>query len=298
MAKYPELIIPEDQYNPHVYATYDWAKEMDLERAAKIRKCDIRKPTKHAPFSAESFTNMIKQVVHEESKTIPFSKGTFHNWSKELKGRKRIKCAIITKAPKLLVMLALGVSYRFAKTGQEEKLAEIIGSYSPRNLYPHDVFRLSYRLNKGNIYLSLLTIENVLARHWTSKNREARRVTTRLAHITNDPSGDNFGTWYHLYGVMLFGYTHGSAMAWSVGVIEGIGSGLMSGFSAETQENKINRIGAKVGGKLRREFIKSDGLVDFIPNTDYVEPTKYLSLIENDCSLNGSIKKKDKKREL
>jgi hypothetical protein len=283
LLKYPEFIIPEDVKNPYDYHGLEIAKSIDLQRTQAIKACDVKNPLKVDPILKKPFLNMIKQVIFEEAQNIPPIQGEIHQWDRQSFGKTFAKCPVIPLAPKILVMLATGVSFRFAFTGREDSLAEEISRYPVRSLYPHDVFRMSYRLNQGNIYLSLLTIENLFSRHWTAPRREAKQVTVRLANITNDPLNDNFGSWYHLFGTMVFGYAHGSFLSWSAGVVEGVGSGVASGFKAEIQENKINLIGARIGGGMKKMAKNEKVFSSFAPNSSYASPRNYLNLLEFDC---------------
>lgn len=283
LLKYPEFMIPEDVKNPYDYLGHEIAKSIDLERIQAIKACAVKNPLKVDPIQKKAFLNMIKQVIFEESKSIAPIQGEIHRWQRKTFGKTLAACPIIPLAPKILVMLATGVSFRFAFTGREDSLAEEISLHPVRSLYPHDVFRMSYRLNQGNIYLSLLTIENLFSRHWTAPHREAKQVTVRLANITNDPLNDNFGSWYHFFGTMVFGYAHGSFLSWSAGVIEGIGSGVASGFKAEIQENKINLIGARIGGGVNKIAKNENVLSSFVPNSSYTNPRNYLNLLEFNC---------------
>lgn len=283
ISEYPQYEIAEDLSNPYDQKAYEKAKVIDVERALKIESCDIDDPSKVTPFSAKSFAQMIEQVIFEEKRNFKPTYGEIHRWSKGFKLNYQLKCPIVSIVPKMLLMLATGVSYRFAYTGKEEALAYEIENNEVRSLYPHDIFRMSYRLNKGDVYLALLTIENLFSRHWTAPKRESKMVTTRLANITNDLKTDNFGTWYHLFGVMTFGYAHGSTISWGAGFIEGIGSGVASGFKSERQENKINRLGARIGGKIKR-FLNNDGIVGHIDNKEILDPENYLNLLELSCN--------------
>jgi hypothetical protein len=278
--KYPEFLIPDDLSNPYDEESFEKTKEIDGNRSHRILNSKIKKPTKVAPIIVKDFVEMMMQVILQESSQFPLTRGQVHRWAKGSRWRHQLECPLVIEAPKLLLMLATGVSYRFALTGKEDELAQQIRTYSVRSLYPHDVFRMSYRLNEGNLYLTLLTIENVFSRHWTAPKREAKAVTTRLAHITNDPENDNFGTWYHLFGTMLFGYSHGASISWSAGVVEGLGSGVASGFKAETQENKINLLGARIGGRLKRWMNRKKPLQDVISNESILDPKSYLNLVE------------------
>jgi hypothetical protein len=282
--KYPEFIIPDDVGNPYDLISFEATKSIDLERTKRILSCELKRPTKVDPIKLNSFMKMIQQVIVEEKNNIKLSAGEVHRWSKQSRRKYVFECPLILQAPKLLAMLATGVSFRFAYTGLEDVLVEEISHFPVRSLYPHDIFRMSYRLNKGNLYLTLLTIENVFSRHWTAPQRESKRVTTRLAHITNDPENDNFGTWYHLFGTMLFGYSHGSFISWSAGVVEAGGSLVASGFKGETQENKINLMGARIGGRMRRLAKNDKRLTDLTSVPSYTDPRFYLNLLEFDCN--------------
>ena len=93
-----------------------------------------------------------------------------------------------------------------------------------------DVFRKSYRLNNGDIYKTLMTIENVLAHQWHNPKRESLTINSRLKPITSghEYGEDKFGTWYHLFEIMLYGYVEGGVRAHIIGRVEALGSKMLS----------------------------------------------------------------------
>ncbi len=202
------------------------------------------------PINAKGFHEMFAEVINEELKhDIKPSFGEPEKWSPEF----------LTKHPeahllgsKLMMALALGRSNRFLVTGAESTLNAWI-LFQPKNsITIPELFRASYITNNGDVYKTLLTIENVLSHEWRNPNRESLPVTVRLKPITSgfQYSDDRFGSWYHLFGVMLFGYSEGKFKADMVGMIEAVGSHILAPSVNKSQKAWINRTGGDVGADL------------------------------------------------
>ena len=117
------------------------------------------------------------------------------------------------------------------------------------------LFQQSYILNEGDVYLTLLTIENVLASNWRFPGRENMPLTKRLKPIVSgyNYDSDRYGTWYHLFGMILFGYIKSGTTANLVGRVEAQGSDVMAGFNVDkTQKQWMNKQGGFVGQNLKR----------------------------------------------
>ena len=237
-----------------------------------------------APFKVKNVVNMMKQVMSEEyqeNKLEP-KEGTVHTWSKETHKELKKKFKLFARMPKLLVALSRGATSQFMKTNTEDSLTDYILSRPRDSINIEEMFRASYKINQGDVYLTLLTIQNVLSRYWLVPNRDQREVTTRLKHITNfNYKTDKFGAWYHLFGIMLYGYAHGGLSSRIVGHLESMGSHIMDKFQKdERQEDIINRKGGPIGARLRK-FVKKEEYKTFESNPALIEEDCYMDLDED-----------------
>jgi len=204
--------------------------------------------------SDELSQELINVILEEEGKGIPAQKGEKHRWSREFKDeRSKLKDILKSVPSKMMATLSGGKSSQLLVTEKEQDLEKFIQEQNNLSLTPKELFRKSYQLNQGNVYLSLLTVENVLSKHWLHPKRNDLKQTNKLKPIGKvfGSHGDVFGHWYHLFGIMTSGYSDGKFIAQVAGEVEAQGSRVISGFKNERQENMINRIGAKVGGDLR-----------------------------------------------
>ena len=216
--------------------------------------------------------------------------GEEHDWSPDAKkylfygfwqrlGRhifgkqKEFPCPIFLRS-KLFLCLACGWTSRYLVTGQEKALTERIMKYPDRRVQIHHMFAESYKLNKGNVYLTFLTCENVLAGDPYREDRENDPLQKKLAYIRHDSKdiGDNYGAWYHFFGISLYGLLRAGAVSRSVAEIESIGSFFMEG--ADKQEDYINRYGAIFGKKFKKMMKKETWKIPLQPTdrTDYMLP--------------------------
>ena len=251
-----------------------------------------------APFKVKNMANMMKEVIVEEFQqkgTIP-QEGKVHKWSESTRKELKKRFPLFARMPKLLVALSRGSTSSYMVTGTENSLSEYILSRPINSINLEEMFRASYRINNGDVYQTLLTIENVLSRYWLTPGREKRAITTRLKDITNyNFKTDKFGSWYHLYGIMLYGYAHGGLGAKIVGNLESFGSHVMGKFKEdEKQEDIINNRGGAIGANLRR-FVKNQGYKDFKSDPSLVEEACYMDLDEDFSKrLAKALKKQDK----
>lgn len=236
-----------------------------------------------APFKVKNVATMMKQVIAEEyqlNKLEP-QLGTVHEWSPEIKKDLHKKFVIFSRMSKLLVALSRGGTSNYLVTGTEENLKDYILSRPENSITLEEMFRASYKINQGDVYLTLLTIENLLSKFWLTPQRAKRAISTKLKDITNfNYHTDKFGSWYHLFGIMLFGYAEGGFKAKVIGNIETLGSQLMGRFADEKQETYINSRGGPVGGRLRR-FIKKNQFKTFELDKKYIEEDFYMDLDED-----------------
>ena len=236
------------------------------------------------PFKVGEMQKMLLQIMKEEmANGITPKLGTPHTWSPEFIAYcKKHGEVIPLNFSKLLVALASGVTSRHFKTGQEEALIAAVLTHPDGSVTMDQMFRASYRLNKGEFYLTLLTIENVLSDFWRHPQREQLAVTRKLAQISNfyQGKGNKYGSWYHFYGLMLYGYVEGGLRAWLVGNIETQGSHVLGHFQNEQQEDFIGSIAGKIGSMTAKSIAKSE-YVSFKPDRNYCDPEVYLNLHED-----------------
>ncbi|MFA6237957.1 MAG: hypothetical protein WC635_11555 [Bacteriovorax sp.] len=209
------------------------------------------------PIKKENFVLMVNQIILDGfEKGISPKRGTIHDWSDEFKNSDLAKSTMFSKMSKLLVALARGETSQYLLSGTEKKLEEWILQKELNSIYLHDMLSASYQINDGDMYLTLLTIENVLNRYWRIGNRENLPITRRLRPIINSfgSNGDTFGSWYHLFGMILYGYAEGSLSAKTIGTVETIGSHILGKFEDEKQEDFINSTGGVVGGRIARSI--------------------------------------------
>jgi hypothetical protein len=193
----------------------------------------------------------------------------------------RKKFVLFSHMSKLLVAISRGATSSYMVTGTEENLKDYILSRPEESINLEEMFRASYRINQGDVYLALLTIENVLSRFWLSSGRSKRAIMTRLKDITNfNYRTDKFGSWYHLFGIMLYGLAEGGFKSRIVGNLETAGSQIMSRFKDEKQETYINARGGPVGARIRR-FIKKRQYETFKLDNQYLKEDFYMDLDED-----------------
>lgn len=254
-----------------------------------------------APFKVKNMANMMKQVMVEEyqKKGLVPLEGEVHKWSQSSRKEMKKKFPLFSRMPKLLVALSRGSTSSYMITGTEDTLSDYILSRPVNSINLEEMFRASYRINKGDVYQTLLTIENVLSRYWLTPDRDKRAITTRLKDITNyNYKTDKFGAWYHLFGIMLYGYAHGGLGAKIVGNLESLGGHILNKFQVdETQENIINSRGGAIGANLKR-FVKNEGYKEFKSDSSLTEEACYMNLDEDFSQrLMKAIKKQEAKKD-
>lgn len=244
------------------------------------------------PFDPRKMANMFNRVIQEEAqKGIPPELGDHHQWSKSFLRKHYFKYFPFTMMSKVLLALARGETSRFMMTGLEDNLKRWILEQDENSITLDKMFRTSYQINHGNVYLTLLTIENVLSQNWRNIKRSDLPLTKRLKHFTNTlGEDDRFGNWYHLFGIMLYGYVKNRIHAKIIGTIEGVGSDLLQ-TEKEHQENMINRKGGKAGALLH-SWIRSGKWEKRVTNPEFLDE-KYYLIEQQDFSKN--LKKKLRK---
>jgi hypothetical protein len=217
------------------------------------------------PIKNDALINRFIDIIQEHPEITP-KIGEEHKWSPQAKKYNRfgfwrrlgsfIKGEQGPPAPllgrsKLFLSLACGWTSHFMATGKENELESRLMGYKDRSAGLDDALRESYLLNDGNLYLTLLTAENVLSKDLYDKDRADKPLQKKLQYIRNDsaPHGDNFGAWYHYMGAALYGLMRPEAAAKSVMLTEAAGSLFLEG--PDRQETLINVLGADFGGKLK-----------------------------------------------
>lgn len=236
------------------------------------------------PFRRKEMLNMMMQVIREEKAAgLEPRFGEPHTWSPEFVKYCKDKGEMIPLGfSKLLTALASGVTSRHFRTGTEETLINEILSRQDGSVTLDQVFRASYRVNNGDVYLAILTIENILSDNWRHPQRDKLAVTRKLANICNfyQGRGDKYGAWYHFHGIMLYGYVRGGFKAALVGGIETAGSHVLSHGADEQQEDAVNSTGGKIGARLAR-IVNEKLYAAFTPDKNYCDPAVYLNLTED-----------------
>lgn len=199
-------------------------------------------------FEAEKvFLNLRKIILAEERKGLIASVGEKHVWAEKRK----------SGLSKILVALATASSSRFLYVGQEENLIEWIKNRPDRSVTIEELFRQSYILNQGNVYLTILTIENVLSDATFEADRENTLVNQKLADLYV-ASPNKFGDWYHFFGTMLAGYV--GEPAHLIVRLYSIYRKVTRGKSAEKATLAADKAGADIGAKLRTFMNQGPGL--------------------------------------
>lgn len=245
---------------------------------------NIGKPIqgKQSPIRRDGFTKMIAEIIKEEQKNgIAPSYGQPHQWSKEFLDKYGGSSPMLASS-KLLMALAVGFTNRFMKTDQEADLYKWMISQPDSSLTIPEVFRQSYRLNSGDVYKTLLTIENVLAHQWLNPHRDDLPLTHRLKPLTSghEYADDRFGTWYHFFGIMLYGYVEGGLKASVVGRIEALGSVVLSPGVDKTQKAHMNKMGGLIGDDLAK-LVKNKSYEKIETDSSNLAESSYLDHTED-----------------
>lgn len=182
--------------------------------------------------------------------------GYWHRLGRRLAGLQQDFPIPVFMRSKLLMCLACGWTSRYCITGTEEALKERIMSYPDHSLQIPELFAESYVLNRGNLYMTLLACENVLTGHPHRAHRDLDPLQQKLSYIRNDskPLGDNYGAWYHFFGITLYGMLRPQLVSTFVANTESLGSFFLEG--PDRQETLINYYGALFGKELRKMIRK------------------------------------------
>ena len=200
--------------------------------------------------------------------------GFWHRLKQHADGKQKDFPAPILGRSKLFICLACGWTSRFCATGTEEQLKQIILSRPDRSVTPHQLFEDSYVLNGGNVYLTFLTCENVLAGIPQRWERNSDPIQAKLAYIRHDSKelGDNYGAWYHFFGAALYGMMRSGVKSLFAVDTESFGSFFIEG--PDRQEDLINHYGALFGQNFRKMLDDAAWILMPAPasRTDYLLP--------------------------
>lgn len=273
------------------YPQAEIEKEKELKALEEAKKGEAGyKIGKTVPIDVDRLVNKCREIILGYYPNIVPTIGEEHRWSPEAKryltygfwhrfGRhvfrkqKEFPSPLFLRS-KLFLLLACGWTSRYAVTGNEKALTERLMKYPDRSVQLHHMFMESYVLNRGNIYLTMLTAENVLAGDPYRVDRENDPVQKKLAYIRHDSveMGDNYGAWYHFFGIGLYATVRTGLVSRSVAEIESLGSLFLEG--KDKQEDYINRYGA-IFGKRFKKMLKDNSWKTPLgkdDRTDYMLP--------------------------
>lgn len=251
------------------YPQAEIQKEKELKALEEAKKDELGfEIGKTVPIDVDRLLNKCRQIMLAYYPNIVPELGKEHEWSPEAKrylaygfwhrfGRHIFRKQKEFPSPlffrsKIFLLLACGWTSRYAITGKEEALKKRIMLYPDRKMQIHHMFMESYVLNRGNVYLTMLTAENVLAGDPYRVDRENDPIQKKLAYIRHDSieMGDNYGAWYHFFGIGMYAIVRSGVVSRSVAEIESLGSLFLEG--KDKQEDYINRYGAIFGKKFRK----------------------------------------------
>ncbi len=176
---------------------------------------------------------------------------------------------------KLFLCLACGYTTRYMRTGLEDQLNEKILAHPDGSVKPDDFFKEAYILAGGDIFKALLACENVLAGNPYRADRSSDPIQKKLVYLRNDSKqvGDNYGAWYHFFGIAMYGYVRKGPTSRAVAEIESLGSLFLEG--RDSQEDWINREGAKFGSLLRQMAEKKEWEKPITGSVDYMNQKEF-----------------------
>ena len=222
---------------------------------------------KSMPIDIDRYLNKCAEIMRANFPEIFPTISEEHRWSPEaqkylpgafwhrlgchISGKQRDFPAPLLMRTKLFLCLACGWTARYCVTGQEQALLERLMTYPDKGVQLHDIFAESYLLNRGDIYLTFLTCENLLANCPFRMQRERDKIQPKLSYIRHDSKeiGDNYGAWYHFFGIALYGLLRTEFVSVFVADTESFGSFFLEG--PDRQEDLINHYGAIFGRKFR-----------------------------------------------
>jgi hypothetical protein len=231
----------------------DFAK---AEQIASLQNTLMQVQGRRNPFRIQGFKDMLAEILLQESKNgLTPTLGTPQDWSPEIRAADPDNVEL--KFPKLLNCLALGVCEKFMATGHEQELRALILQGPNDAVTFSQVFRWSYELNRGDVYLTLMTIENLLSANWKAPDREHIPFIEKLEDLQSswNHGGTRFGTWYHFVGTLLFGFVSDKNASKSVGFVESIGAKILHLTADKSQEYWANQKGGTIGEDLHQMIV-------------------------------------------
>jgi hypothetical protein len=205
------------------------------------------------------------------------TRGEPHRWDPRMRESIRKRFWPYADTSKLLIALARGDTNRYMVTGKEAELQSWMLAQDDESITHDQLFRSSYRTNRGDLYLTMMTIENVLARYWRVSGRDGIDFIRKLKPFTNSfgRATDTFGTWYHFYGVMLLGFVEGGSWAQQIGAIENLGSVILAKGKQKPQKLSMNLMGGPIGAALRFSVDRGEW-TRRAPDKRRLEPSSWL----------------------
>ena len=246
------------------YIVHGTMPQAEVAARAAAPKFDIGTTV---PFDSDRLINKCSEIMrHEFPDIFPYI-GEEHKWSPEASeylprafwhrlgrhisgGQRDFPCPTF-QCTKLFICLACGWTSRYCCTGQEKALLQRVMTYPDRSVQIHDLFAESYVLNGGDLYLTFLTCENLLAGIPHRRERADDPLQKKLSYIRIDSPeyGDNYGAWYHFFGIALYAMVRPECVSLFVADAESFGSFFLEG--PDRQEDLINHHGALFGQKMR-----------------------------------------------
>ncbi len=203
-------------------------------------------------FEMEKTLDNLKKIIEKEHQQgLNISAGEIHSWAPS-------NFYYELGLSKVLMALATASSARFMYVGKEVALIEWIKTRRDHSITIETLFQQSLLLNKGNIYLALLTIENVLSDATFEEYRENTIVNQKLNDLyLNSPN--KFGDWYHFFGTMLAGYVGEPAQL--IAYLYSVYRKISRGDSAEKETMAADKAGADIGVELRHFLQEKDNAI-------------------------------------
>lgn len=209
------------------------------------------RPSNHYVLNLESMKRVFGNVV--QGMTV--NRGSVPSWSESYKKDFRKKILPGVKSSKLLVCLMRGVCARFMLTGHEKTLEEWSLKRKDQSINPEILFKKALEFSQGDVSMALLTCHNLLSWHSKAASRWQTELQAKLRPFKTEDghlSEDKFGEWYHLFGLMTYGFVKGSGRATFVGSSESYGGRLFSNLEAEVVEERVNSLAPKLAQYLSK----------------------------------------------
>jgi hypothetical protein len=278
-----------NQRDSELVASLEVSEVVRKQLALELQTGELSFHTDAQPIRVPEFSAMLEQVIREEvaqGGPLP-TVGEVHKWDSRTFRQQDGRFFPVLRFSKLLVALARGETGRYMKAGIEDDLQAFLVSQPEQSVTHPELFRQAYRLAGGDVYTSVLGIESLLSRHWRDPQREQIDFVRALEPYVNSfgRNADNFGTWYHFYGVLLLGYAEGGAWTRKIGEIEALGSHVLSPNVDKTQKRWVNRLGGDVGSRLMRS-VKSGTWSSVASDPSLLKRESYLN---RDSEIRGRV---------